>query len=249
MMTRTGEYPTTTVTPARIRIFQPSQRPIAGRGEWIETAWGRVRVSGRLGQRHADIYETIRHTAIDSRERDGQTDLLVDPARVRRALGKQYSYSTLWRLLEEIMQAVVEIDTPNARALGHLIDSVIESKKRVYDPLTGGERPLWVVRLGLAAQALDRHDVPLFYDPTPIARLQHGISQAIARHVLTHKTEPQGGWKLDGLIRAVAGDLEEQAMRDARRRVRADAAALAEIDIEIDGDRVRRASHGADTDS
>jgi hypothetical protein len=245
-MVKTGDYPTTTVTPARVRLFQPSQRPTARRGDWIETAWGRVRVSGRLGQRHADVYEALRHTALDSRERDGQTDLLVDPARVRRALGQYYSYSTLWRLLDEIMQAVVEIDAPGVRGLGHLIDSVTESKKRARDPLTGGERTLWVVRLGLAARALDERDLPLHYDPAPIARLQHGISQAVARHVLTHATKPRGGWTLDGLIVAVAGEIKGQAMADARHRVRADAAALAEIGIEIDGDRVRRAAQRPD---
>jgi hypothetical protein len=199
-----------------------------------------VRVSGRLGQRHADVYEAIRHTALDSRERDSQTDLLVDPARVRRALGQHYSYSTLWRLLDEIMQAVIEIDAPNLRGLGHLIDSVTESKKRARDPLTGGERTLWVVRLGLAAWALDQHDIPLYHDPAPIAGLQHGISQAVARHVLSHKSEPRGGWTLDGIIVAVAGALDEKALAKARYRVRTDAAALAALDIEIDGDRVRR---------
>jgi hypothetical protein len=240
MTAKTGDYPTTTVTPARVRLFQPSQRPTARRGDWIETAWGRVRVSGRLGQRHADVYEAIRHTALDSRERDGQTDLLVDPARVRRALGQQYSYSTLWRLLDEIMQAVIEIDTPSVRGLGHLIDSVTESKKRAHDPLTGGERTLWVVRLGLAARALDQYDIPLYHDPAPIARLQHGISQAVARHVLTHAQMPRGGWTLDGLIVAVSGALDEKALAKARYRVRSDAAGLAELGIEIDDDRVRR---------
>jgi hypothetical protein len=245
-MAKTGDYPTTTVTPARVRLFQPSQRPVARRGEWIETPWGRVRVSGRLGQRHADIYEAIRHTALDSRERDSQTDLLVDPARVRRALGQHYSYSTLWRLLDEIMQAVVEIDAPSVRGLGHLIDSVVESKRRVRDPLTGGERTLWVVRLGLAARALDQHDIPLYHNPAPVARLQHGISQAVARHVLSHKSEPRGGWVLDGIIVAVAGEIKGQAMADARRRVRSDAAGLAELGIEIDGDRVRRMAQRPD---
>jgi hypothetical protein len=246
MVGKTGDYLTTTVTPARVRLFQPSQRPTARRGEWIETAWGRVRVSGRLGQRHADAYEAIRHTALDSRERDGQTDLLVDPARVRRALGQHYSYSTLWRLLDEIMQAVIEIDAPGVRGLGHLIDSVTESKKRARDPLTGGERTLWVVRLGLAARGLDQHDLPLYHDPAPIARLQHGISQAVARHVLSHKSEPRGGWTLDGIIVAVAGEIKGQAMADARYRVRSDAAGLMEIGIEIVGDRVRRIAQRPD---
>jgi hypothetical protein len=124
---------------------------------------------------------------------------------------------------------------------------VTESKKRAYDPLTGGERVLWVVRLGLAARALDERDLPLHYAPAPVARLQHGISQAVALHVLTHKSEPRGGWTLDGIIIAVTGEIGEQGMRDARRRVRADAAGLAELGVEIDGDRVRRVAQRPDS--
>ncbi|TCS93561.1 hypothetical protein EDC36_1266 [Tepidimonas ignava] len=77
----------------------------------------------------------------------------------------------------------------------------------------------------------------------PITRLQHGISQAIARHVLTHKTEPSGGWTLDGLIKTVAGgDISEQGMRDRRREARADAEGLAAAGVLLEDDRVRRCS-------
>ncbi|TSE34409.1 hypothetical protein Tchar_01384 [Tepidimonas charontis] len=75
----------------------------------------------------------------------------------------------------------------------------------------------------------------------PITRLQHGISQAIARHVLTHKTEPSGGWTLDGLIRTVAGgDIRGQALWDKRREARADADGLAAAGVLLEDDRVRR---------
>lgn len=49
-------------------------------------------------------------------------------------------------------------------------------------------------------------DLFLYYEPTLIARLQYGISQAVARFVLTHKCDPAGGWHLDTLIKAVSGD-------------------------------------------
>jgi hypothetical protein len=57
---------------------------------------------------------------------------------------------------------------------------------------------------------------------------------------LSHKSAPRGGWTLDGLIRAVAGQLDEYALRHRRRELRKDAAALPEIGIIIDGDRVLR---------
>jgi len=190
----------------------------------------------------------MRWCAEDSRERDGQTELLVDPARVRRALSDAgYSHQRLWQLLDEIMQTVIEIDTGEWRALGHLVDSVTESKKTKRDPLTGEQRRLWVVRLGLAARTLDERDLPLHHDPRPLTRLNHGITQAIARHVLSHRTQPRGGWTLDGLIRAVAGEIGEMRMRDRRREIRADADALRAIGVEIAGDRVRRVEHRPDS--
>jgi hypothetical protein len=98
---------------------------------------------------------------------------------------------------------------------------------------------MWRVELGKALCTLVSGDIWLGYDPAPIAQLDRGIAQAIARHVLSHKTEPRGGWTLDGLIRAVAGELDDQTMRDRRREVRKSAAALADVGILIDGDRVR----------
>jgi len=70
-----------------LRLFQPTQRPRATAGEWIQTSWGRCRVLGRLGQRHADLLEAMLFVAERSRETDdGAIELLVDPARVRRTL-------------------------------------------------------------------------------------------------------------------------------------------------------------------
>ncbi|MEW6559962.1 MAG: hypothetical protein AB1412_07150 [Pseudomonadota bacterium] len=87
-----------------------------------------------------------------------------------------------------------------------------------------------------------RLDKVLNYDPTPIARLEHGVSQAVARLLITHSVDrqPNGGWKIDTVIEATAGALNDQDMRNARRRLRSDAVGLREIGIEIDDDRVRR---------
>ncbi|HGM6553214.1 TPA: hypothetical protein ACKP6V_002580 [Pseudomonas aeruginosa] len=112
------------------------------------------------------------------------------------------------------------------------------------DPLTGRERNLWRVRLGVALVMLLEHDLSLYYDPAPIARLQHGISQAVARHVLSHKVEPTGGWYVDTVIVAVAGTVPSKAMRDARFRLREDADELKALGLTLDGDRVRKKGAG-----
>lgn len=75
-------------------------------------------------------------------------------------------------------------------------------------------------------------------EPSPMTRLRYGISQAVARHVLTHHRSPDKGWKLDGLIEVVGGVLGSQAMRDARRRIRQDGKGLSAAGVVLDGKRV-----------
>ncbi|WP_248696931.1 hypothetical protein [Pseudomonas aeruginosa] len=158
----------------------------------------------------------------------------------------RYSFTQIEKLLAELRAATITIETPqfDFPIIGGLIDHVIPSPMTRPDPLTGGERNLWRVRLGVALVMLLEHDLSLYYDPAPIARLQHGISQAVARHVLSHKIEPTGGWYLDTVIVAVAGIVPSKAMRDARFRLREDADELKALGLILDGDRVRKKGTG-----
>jgi hypothetical protein len=225
-------------------LYQPSQRPKLRSGDWIETSFGRSRIEGRLGQRHADIVESILYCAEKRRDiSDGGIELLVDPARVRKTLSdSRYSFAQIEKLLAELRAATITIETPqfDFPIIGGLIDHVIPSTMTRRDPLTGGERNLWRVRLGVALVMLLEHDLSLYYDPAPIARLHHGISQAVARHILSHKIEPQGGWHIDTTILAVAGKTDSQAMRDARRRLREEADKLKVLGLVLDGDRISK---------
>lgn len=60
--------PTSTSAQARVMLYQPSQRPRLRESDWTDTSFGRCRVAGRLGQRHADIVEAILYCA--ERRRD-----------------------------------------------------------------------------------------------------------------------------------------------------------------------------------
>ena len=263
---------TTSVVPARVRLFQPTQRPKKRAGEWIETSWGRCKVDGRLGQRHADLLEAIQYCAERALEEEGGTiRLLVDPAKIRRMMSDDgYSEEQLWTLLKEMRSCTIEIDTQAIRLMGGVIESAARAKHTtVRNPFatrfrahaspraagearkrharrggalvaTASERRLWVIRLGIGWTRLMKLDLPLHYDPAPLARLQHGISQAITRHILTHRAAPRGGWSVDSLIRAVAGELGGQALRDARRRLHGDTERLAALGIAVTGDRVHR---------
>ena len=98
---------------------------------------------------------------------------------------------------------------------------------------------MWEVTWGVAGTKLIRGDIPLHYNPKAIISLTNGISQAIARLVLTHRSAPNGGWKIDGLISAVSGKvLTGTALRNARRAVKDDAAGLLATGIMVAGDRV-----------
>ncbi len=236
--------PTSTSAQARVMLYQPSQRPRLRSGDWTETSFGRCRIEGRLGQRHADVVEAILYCAEKRRDvSDGGIELLVDPARVRKTLSdSRYSFAQIEKLLAELRAATITIETPqfDFPIIGGLIDHVIPSPMTRPDPLTGGERNLWRVRLGVALVMLLEHDLSLYYDPAPIARLQHGISQAVARHILSHKTEPLGGWHLGTAIMAVAGKVASKAMRDARFRLKEDADELKALGLVLDGDRIRK---------
>lgn len=241
--------PTSTSAQARVMLYQASQRPVMREGEWNETSFGRCRVRGRLGQRHADIVEGILYCAERRRDvSDGGIELLVDPARVRKTLSdSRYSFAQIEKLLAELRSATITIEIPQLDfpIIGGLIDHVIPSPMTRPDPLTGGERHLWRVRLGVALVLMLQHDISLYYDPGPIARLQHGISQAVARHILSHKTEPSGGWYVDTVIVAVMGRAaSSQDVRKARYRLKEDADELGALGLLLEGDRVRRKGAG-----
>lgn len=248
--------PTTTVAPARLRLCQPTQRPTYRTGEWVTNSWGQCRVIGRFGQRHQDLLDVFLWTMEASRETDdGAIELLVDPATVRRVMSDSvYSMDGLKKLIQELRAVTLELKTSKLEIVGGLLDHVTWSAATKRNPLVavGGVRDLswcdpatcdparhlWRVRLGMGLAELLRHDLPLHYDPTSIIRLQNGISQAVARHVMSHASQPHGGWKVDGLIEAVAGELTADALRNRRREIRIDAPALSEIGIILDEDRV-----------
>ncbi len=251
---RADDMPTATAAEHRLRIFAPTRRPRAVSAMKIETAHGEIKITGKLGQAHADLLDAICYCAEKKVDmEDGRIKLLVDPAAIRRTAGissgEQFS-----KLVDELCAAVIEIRKPSPLAcIGHLVDHIDTARRADgsavtrRNPLTGGERDLWRVELGKAFCKLLGNDIWRGYDPTPIARLRHGISQAIARHVATHMHQPKGGWKLDTLIAAVAGEQGEQAMRDRRREVRAEAAELAALNLLVDGDRVHRVEQTPDS--
>lgn len=235
--------PVATAHQSRLRLFQATRRP-KNIEEIIETAWGKIRIKGRLGQQHADIVEAIlsaheKHAKLE----DGRIKILIDPYQIMK-VSRQTSWSTFKKNLDDLMQALIEIKEPaNLRCIGHLIDHIDIAVRKDGTAITknnplGGVREMWKVEIGKAGSMLIENDLRLFYKTELIAGLRHGISQAIARHVLTHKTQPPGGWHLDTLINAVSGEQIETSLRHRRRELREDADDLAALCIIIHKQRV-----------
>ncbi len=255
------EMPTATTSEHRLRIFSPTRRPIAVSALKIETSHGKIKVTGKLGQAHADLLDAICFCSEKKAEMEGgRIKLLVDPAAVRKVAsvtsGEQFK-----KLVGELCAAVIEISEPrHLSCIGHLVDHIDIAQRADGTAVTKRnplgiakcsrfkfatyreEREMWRVELGKAFCKLLSSDIWRGYDPAPIARLRHGISQALARHVLTHQHQPSGGWKLSTLICAVSGDIDGQAKKDRRRELRADVEALAQLGVVIDGERVLKST-------
>lgn len=237
--------PTTTAHQARLQLYQPTRRP-----EWqervITTAWGSAKVRGKLGQVHADIVEAICRNAEDHRtvHATGHLQVLVDPYRVRKSVGggTPYAKDTLWKMMTELREVSITLEIPakNIRLIGGLLDSVVESPATRNNPLTGKPRQLWRVTFDPAFAAMLSGDLRLYYDPAPLAKIDTGVAQAIARHVLTHKDQPEGGWLVDTLINLVGAGGNSTTMRNRRRDLSKCTEALKSVGISVVGNRVSR---------
>ncbi|HDR9103310.1 TPA: ABC transporter ATPase [Burkholderia vietnamiensis] len=237
--------PTSTAHQARLQLYQPTRRP-----HWMErvitTPWGTATVRGKIGQVHADIVEAICRHAEDHRTvaATGHLQMLVDPYRVRVSVGggKAYSNDTLWRMLTELREASITLEVPTLglKVLGGILDRVEESPATRINHLTKKPRQLWRVTFDPAFAAMLRDDLHLYYDPAPLAKIETGVAQAIARHILTHRDQPTGGWLIDSLIKAVGAGGDSTAMRHRRREIRNCAESLKTVGLIVEDDRIFR---------
>jgi hypothetical protein len=244
--TNVSDLPVTTAHQSRLRLFQPTRRPVRGIYV-IETSWGKVKITGRLGQAHADIIESMLYTAEKvGLMPDGRLRLLVDPYIVRKTARLGGEETEI--INNDIMGTVVDVLEPDhLKQKGHLIDHIYKAVDKDGTPLTksnplGGTREMWSVVFGPVGTKLIFEDLSVKYDPAKISCLRHGSSQAIVRLVLPHDIEqqPNGGWHVDTLIRQTCGNVNNQELRNRRREIKKDADSLAKLGIIYANGRITR---------
>ena len=249
-MSKFDNVPTSTALISRLQVFEPRRKPEYDEFEKrvIKTQYGQAEITGRLGQAHADVLESILFNIEEVVEiTDDYLIVLGKPYKVRISAGggKQFSGSQLDVITKQLMSAVIDIRANGVKVFGHIIDLVEVVENDEISPLAKagighGKKTLWKVTIGKGYLQILKDDLmKIRRDPIKIARISNGISQAITRFCKTHSNTPNGGWKLNGLIDAVGGgNGTAQALKDRRREVRKDAPAMLDCGVKVEGDRV-----------
>lgn len=236
--------PTSTATPTRLCVFQATRRP-KQITKTIETAFGYLTIDGQLGQAHADLMECLMYCAEKHRIKEGRLEVLIDPYSLRKSLGSsgQYSASQIKILRTDLKKAILTIDTEDIECECNILEKVVISKIGRPDPRRWmtGERKLEYWVFSQEWTEIINKDIKRYYNPLPLCGIEAGSVSAIARHILTHQHQPNGGWKLAGLLKAV--DVARSASK-VRQELIQHADVLAELGIEFDsdGDRLRLAT-------
>lgn len=227
----------------RIPIFAPTRRPMSVKSFMVSTSWGSATITGRLGQQHRDLLDAARMVAEREEETDdGRIHLLVDPAKLRSAIGGESINTNLIKSwLIDLMQAIVEvkINNPDIVVTGGLIsevvDATVEPPKTRAGAFREGRRYLRI-SFGTGWSKLISSDYSTHYPIRQVVSLKHGFSQAVARFCWSHHNVNES-------ISSLAEKLAASGrIRDLRRNIHDDVDGLAKIGIDVDGDKITRKS-------
>ena len=243
-----------TVSQSRLGVFEPTRRRLGERKQFtISGVWGTATITGRLTQRHRDLLDVLPEATVQQAQTpDGCRHLLVDPHRLRMALGRRRGEKVPTTqaigLLEDLTEALVEIRTTSGLVcLGHIFDEALYRAREVANEagarLPAGtkktvrarpERTLWRVKVAAGWTRFIAQDLAYSYDIEKVMALQHGVSAAIARLLLTHRSSPIPTGVATVLTQVGIPAGECQARWNARRRLCADRDGLRDLGISLD---------------
>jgi len=232
----------TTESLNRLPVFEPT-RMATYKKRVFEGKNGKLIVEGHLGQVHKNLLETIlfKQETYSFSEYEGKKLLQVryDEYKVEKYLSKKsrYSQKGYQRLIEDMKQSYIELETNKIKVKGTLIleknASKITRMSRILPNRIRKEIPYAVITFGSVLTELFEKDAHLKYDPKPIIGLRHGISQALVRFLLTNKNHPQEGYNLKALLERLEGQIENKRWWRIIEYLKKDAETLEKLGIVI----------------
>lgn len=233
----------------RLAVFQPTRRPRMMTSTLMENEFGSVTMTGQLGQRESDFYHAMLATALDCWiEGAGRLCVKVDLYRVARVLSdKPYSGALAKIHLDRLKSATLRWRSKQRRGFegaGNIIadyDFAVEPGNGGPAGPFGGNRRIYLIKFGEKWSQSVLDDIPVLYDVAAVCRFKYGITQAVAKLMLSHRQ----GWRqtldtvLDWLL-----VFERQNRRQAKRRLISEQRALCAVGIEFDGNVLITAKSG-----
>ena len=227
----------------RIPIFAPTRRPTAVMQQRVETSWGWAMITGRLGQHHRDVLDTLIAHASGWRPEGTRGDMVarIDSAALRRALGwNRWTYERIRETLRDLRAAEVAASCGEwTGILTHIVESAVAPPSRRNGggvgkgglaPVPGGparDGMVWEITVSGAWITLAK-DVARY--PMAVTKMRYGTSQAVSRLMLSHT--PGTRYAVQTALEAV-GVPKKRHIR-ARAEMEVDRAGMAAVGIVLD---------------
>ena len=246
---------TTNADTCRIPIFSYTRRSQRVTEQQVSTSWGTATITGRLDQRHRDVIDIVAVAAEGWRPEGSHGDMVarVDSSRLRKLLGwDRWTYRQILDILRDlrageiagrgewtgILTRIAESSTtprprlPSRQIRGRKGKKLLRGPSHTPDPtrteddLRGGV--VWEITLSGAWIRLNQQ-LPVKY-PLQVIRMQHGISQAVTRFMLSHA--PGARYGIDTLFNAVG--VPTKRYKRAIDEMSADMEIMAECGVRYD---------------
>jgi len=233
-----------TVTQNRTPIFEPSNKPREGVRTY-EGGYGeytKLTIEGRLGQTHKSLLETIlwkkelydyiyaEQIVGDEVIKIKYLKVLYDREKIRKHLSSngKYSWQGYEELLKDMMRTIITLEKEEGKRTRSplvidLYDSPTKKPVSSRSPIIPKEVSLTTIVLGSVITTLIDTEIKFIYDPKPITSLSSGVSQALARFLITHKKHPQAGYNLRELVKRLGCPAEGMGWRNIKRALKQDA--------------------------
>jgi hypothetical protein len=237
---------------SRLGIFWPSTRA-AGEHEWAaEGPWGKVTIKGRLSQTHRGIMDGIfAHAIASKRTAEGTFVVVVNPYQVMRAAGIKHPKRSWFKvILLDMRRAEVTIEETGKQwpHVAGIISEFIEHDVccDLHGAMEGRDGRFMKITFSSAWMRIFDATLAVRYASLlpAISALRSGASQALVRHVITHRTCYGSLEKILTTILALREGMSRRQMYEVLATVRGDAVAMRrDFGIEINGDSLSYSQH------